>query len=242
MLQEDEVRVVSTKVGSLKCQSDSFLTEFCATVAFCSKNNTFQSPSTSSGFFYSVILNDSILFPTGGGQPNDLGFIDSYIVVDVYREKDECIHVIEVMEDVVPFQVFDEVNIKLDWERRFDHMQQHSGQHLLSAIAEQDFDLETLSWALTKYKSYIEINLKNRKPPTTVELKQLERKGKTTLKCFYVINFCLVNEAIRLSIPVTVQVDDGAEKPEGLQNESVIRYISIGKLDRNAYEQPIFTY
>lgn len=45
-----------------------------------------------------------------------------------------------------PLEVGTSVDIQLDWSRRFDHMQQHSGQHLITAVADKEYGYKTLSW------------------------------------------------------------------------------------------------
>ncbi len=77
---------------------------------------------------YFVILERTAFYPTGGGQPNDTGIINGKNILDVFTEKDEVIHQLERLPDT------SSVTCKLDWDRRFDHMQHHTGQHLLSAV------------------------------------------------------------------------------------------------------------
>lgn len=76
---------------------------------------------------YNVILEDTILFPEGGGQPCDHGFLNGKPVIDVQRKGAEAYHF--VLDDCseLPFAVGDKVHCTVDWERRKDHMQQHSG-------------------------------------------------------------------------------------------------------------------
>ena len=73
-----------------------------------------------------VILDKTCFYPTSGGQPCDLGYIDGIRVVDVYKEGEEIIHVLE--KDLEK----DHVKGIIDWRRRFENMQQHTGQHILS--------------------------------------------------------------------------------------------------------------
>ena len=63
-------------------------------------------------------------------------------MIEAFREGMRCVHVTKS-----PFQIGQNVTVKVDWDRRFDHMQQHSGQHLLSAIADKsEFGWETVGW------------------------------------------------------------------------------------------------
>lgn len=75
-----------------------------------------------------VILDRTPFYPEGGGQPSDLGEINGVKVLHVYEENDIVYHVVEkTIEDK-------KVLCKIDFNRRFDHMQQHSGEHLLSGV------------------------------------------------------------------------------------------------------------
>jgi misacylated tRNA(Ala) deacylase len=60
----------------------------------------------------------------------------------------------------------------IDWPKRFDHMQQHSGQHLVTAIALQLWDIPTTSWCLGEKRSFLNLGTKKLKPEQLVELEQ----------------------------------------------------------------------
>jgi len=93
-----------------------------------------------------VTLAETAFYPHGGGQPCDLGQIGGITVLDVNIEDGEVWHKLER----APEQT--EVHCEIDWERRFDHMQQHTGQHLLSAITLKLTEAMTLSFHLgTEY-------------------------------------------------------------------------------------------
>ena len=89
-----------------------------------------------------ALLDDTILFPEGGGQPPDRGFLNEVEVLDVQKAGGEIRHY--VAASVAPGPV----RVRLDWERRFDHMQQHTGQHLLSAVAQDRFGWPTTAFHL----------------------------------------------------------------------------------------------
>lgn len=99
-----------------------------------------------------VVLADTVLYPEGGGQPADHGTIDAIPVLDVRRVGGEVRHL--VANPVTS----DEVTVELDWTRRFDHMQQHTGQHLLTAIAEARFGWGTTAFHLGERISDIELD------------------------------------------------------------------------------------
>ena len=89
-----------------------------------------------------VWLDHTAFYPTSGGQPNDLGALDSIPVVDVLDEGGEVVHLLEQSPTA------ERVRGQIDWSRRFDHMQQHTGQHLLSAAFVSLFQFPTVSFHL----------------------------------------------------------------------------------------------
>ena len=126
---------------SLLCQVDSYLRETTAQVTAIT-----QSSATT----YAVTLSDTILFPEGGGQPCDHGTIAGLTVDNVQTDakSQETLHTVHCSQPSLPFAVGDSVAVVLDWRRRFDHMQQHSGQHLITAVADLEFGFKTVSWSL----------------------------------------------------------------------------------------------
>lgn len=98
-----------------------------------------------------LVLEETAFYPHGGGQPCDLGWIDKIPVLDVVQEDGEILHKIERLPER------EEVTCRLDWDRRFDHMQHHSGQHLLSAMCLQVCEAETLSFHLGQDYATIDI-------------------------------------------------------------------------------------
>ncbi len=101
-------------------------------------------------------LDDTILYPEGGGQPADHGRLmqgsDAVQVVDVQRAGDAVRHVLDAPAAVGP------ATLHLDWQRRFDHMQQHTAQHLLSAVAADRFGWSTTSFHLQDVVCDVELD------------------------------------------------------------------------------------
>ena len=90
-----------------------------------------------------IYLDETAFYPTSGGQPHDLGTLGGASVVDVVDEGDRIAHVLSATHPIAPGS--GPVTGTIDWTRRFDHMQQHTGQHLLSAVFEDLFGFKTVS-------------------------------------------------------------------------------------------------
>lgn len=104
---------------------------------------------------YIVELSETAFYPEGGGQPRDFGWIDGIEVVDLFEENDKIYHVLKQKPEKI------NVYCKIDFERRFDHMQNHTGQHLLSAIFLEMYDAQTNSFHLGDDYLTIDIGLEN---------------------------------------------------------------------------------
>ncbi len=105
-----------------------------------------------------LILEETAFYPHGGGQPCDAGSIGGIPVLDVILEEDEVLHKVETMPSER------KVSCQIDWNRRFDHMQQHSGQHLLSAVFRELYQAMTLSFHLGNDYATIDIELQELTP------------------------------------------------------------------------------
>lgn len=88
-----------------------------------------------------VTLDRTIFYPTGGGQPCDLGKIGSARVLDVSEAGDEILHLCDK-----PLAVGETVSCKIDWTRRFALMQQHSGEHIVSGIIHSRFGYDNVGF------------------------------------------------------------------------------------------------
>ena len=110
---------------------DAFLREFSGTVVDCREEKG----------QWVVVLDKTAFYPEGGGQPADHGTLDGVKVVDV-REKDgEVLHFCDGKVDIGAV-----VHGSIDWERRFDFMQQHSGEHIVSGILCGKFGCDTVGF------------------------------------------------------------------------------------------------
>jgi len=123
--------------------SDSYLTDFDATVTRVVDHDGRAA----------VVLDRTAFYPTSGGQPFDTGQLGTARVVDVVDNEDgEILHVIEGAVELGP------VHGTIDWGRRFEHMQQHTGQHVLSAAFDRVAGARTESFHLGSSTSTIDLN------------------------------------------------------------------------------------
>jgi Ser-tRNA(Ala) deacylase AlaX len=111
-----------------------------------------------------AILEDSIFFPEGGGQPGDLGRVGSANLLEVAWRQGEAVHVCDSTLEGGP------IVLTLDWARRYDHMQQHTGQHLLTAVARARFGWATLAFHLGPDLCDIELDAPMITPQQRLEL------------------------------------------------------------------------
>ena len=111
-----------------------------------------------------VRLDRTCFYPTTGGQPFDTGTLGSHRVVDVVDdEAGDVVHVVDLQKSDKPagdereLRVGSRVHGVIDWLRRFDHMQQHTGQHILSAAFVRLFNVPTVSFHLGSESSTIDL-------------------------------------------------------------------------------------
>jgi alanyl-tRNA synthetase len=121
---------------------DAFLKEFDARIISCEPE----------GSRWKVILDRAAFYPSSGGQPHDFGMLDGVPVVEVTDAEDHSVvHYTDAAIQPGP------VRCQVDWARRFDHMQQHTGQHLLSAVFIELFQFQTISFHLGRETSTIDL-------------------------------------------------------------------------------------
>jgi alanyl-tRNA synthetase len=125
---------------------DAYRTEFSAAVLSC----------VPAGGHWDVVLNQTCFYPTAGGQPNDLGTLGGRQVIDV-REDEASETVIHTVDGPLEGTV----EGRIDWQRRLDHMIQHTGQHLLSGAFERLLDAETVSWHLGSENCTVDLGIES---------------------------------------------------------------------------------
>lgn len=111
---------------------------------------------------YAVTLDQTIFYPTGGGQPCDLGTIGDVAVLDVREESGEIFHLC-----AAPLEVGSTLCCKIDWERRFMLMQQHSGEHLVSGLVHRRFGYDNVGFHMGS--EFITIDFSGQVSPQALE-------------------------------------------------------------------------
>jgi alanyl-tRNA synthetase len=160
-----------------------------------------------------VYLDRTAFYPASGGQPCDTGAIAGVPVLDVVDAGERIAHHLARPLDSTA------VECAIDWSRRFDHMQQHTGQHVLSAVFEEWLGLHTVGFHLGAESSTIDLEGGAVEPGAVLEA---ERRA---------------NDIVFENRPVAVDFEDAAQA-KGLRKasdrEGTLRVVSIDGLDRSA--------
>lgn len=165
---------------------------------------------------YQLCLDQTAFYPTSSGQPNDTGRINGIPVSDVWDDEDGNVwHLLSALPES------DHVVGQIDWSRRFDHMQQHTGQHILSMVFIDVLCANTIGFQIGREESTIDLDIPSLTPE---EIRQVED---------------LANSIVWGNHPVTIQTisDKDIEsipfrKPP--QVKGTIRVIWIGSIDASA--------
>jgi len=160
-----------------------------------------------------VYLDATAFYPTSGGQPHDTGMIGGVAVTEVIDEGDRVAHVTAAPAPS------GEIVCRVDWSRRFDHMQQHSGQHLLSAALEEFYHISTVSFHLGADSATIDVTAAGFDRSQAADI---ERRA---------------NELIFENRPITIgyrDAGDGAGLRKRPERDGVIRVVTIADLDNSA--------
>lgn len=164
-----------------------------------------------------AVLEDTVLYPEGGGQPGDHGWLGEARVVDTRRHEGAVRHLLD--RPVAPGPT----TVRLDWARRFDHMQQHTGQHLLTALALGRFGWRTTAFHLGPVLSDIELEV----PALAREqLEALEEIVAAEIRAARPVRARRVSRAEAAALPVRSRL-----LPEGLEGD--LRLVEIEGIDLN---------
>ena len=137
---------------------EPFLREFTAQVLSCEAEKQ----------HWSVVLDRTAFYPEGGGQPADRGTLNSAAVLDVQERSGVIVHTCDA-----PLPVGERVSGSIDWARRFDHMQQHSGEHILSGLLCSTFHCDNVGFHMGADVVTIDYNA----PITWEQALEVERRA-----------------------------------------------------------------
>lgn len=185
---------------------DSYLKEFQATVVSCEQKNETT---------WRITLDKTVFFPEGGGQTGDSGWLNDVKVADT-REKNGVIY----HETKAPLEVGTKVAGKIDFAIRFDKMQQHTGEHILSGIVYSTYNYNNVGFHLSSEITTLDFDGEL----SEEQVRELEIR---------------VNQAIHENIPVQVKFPTKAELAEmdyrsKIEIEGQVRIVEIPGIDRCA--------
>ena len=155
---------------------DAFAKEFEAKVLSCTEYEN----------GYKVVLDRTLFFPEQGGQTSDIGVLGDGKVSDVQIENDEIVHYTDIV-----YTVGDTVAGKIDWNHRFGNMQQHTGEHLFTGLAHNNFGADNVGFHLSDNTVTLDLNVEL----NLEQVRMIER---------------LANEVIAQDIPVKAYYPDEA--------------------------------
>jgi alanyl-tRNA synthetase len=164
---------------------------------------------------HAATLDRTAFYPTSGGQPFDTGTLGSARVVDVVDADDHTIvHVIDARLEPGP------VHGRIDWDRRFDHMQQHTGQHVLSAAFDRVLNVRTVGFHLGSTTSTIDLS----REVSAAEILRVEDEA---------------NQVVWQDRPVTIrfaEADEAARLPlrKEIAREGPLRLVEVQDFDLSA--------
>jgi len=147
-----------------------------------------------------VTLDRTAFYPTSGGQPNDIGLLGEAGVIDVFEGPDN--RIIHVTDRPIPVGP---IRGSIQFERRFDHMQQHTGSHVLSAAFSKLYGIPAVSFHLGRELSTIDVAIGSL---TEDQLQSVERA---------------CNQVIIQNLPITARMDDATELAAGVSRRDPCR-------------------
>ena len=181
---------------------DAHLQEFSAQVVSCEQEKA----------RWAVVLDQTAFYPEGGGQPGDTGTLDGVRVLDTHARGEAVVHCCDA-----PIAVGSTVRGTIDWARRLDYMQQHSGEHIVSGIIHRRFGYENVGFHMGA--DIVTIDFSGML--TMDDVREIEREA---------------NEAVWANLPIVVSWVDGEEKANAVYRskkpiDGVLRLVSIPAID-----------
>lgn len=185
---------------------DSYLQEFQATVVSCEQKNETA---------WRIILDKTAFFPEGGGQTGDTGWLNDVEVTDTHEKNGIIYH-----ETKTPLEMGTKVAGKIDFAARFDKMQQHTGEHILSGIVCSTYNYNNVGFHLSSEITTLDFDGEL----STEQVRELEIR---------------VNQAIHENIPVQVKFPTKDELTDmdyrsKIEIEGQVRIVEIPGIDRCA--------
>ena len=176
---------------------------------------------------YAVQLDRTAFYPTGGGQPNDTGLLGDARVIDVFENEDGVIyHVVSQLGALAAGQA---VEGRIDRARRLDHMQQHSGQHILSQAFVHACRAETRSFHLGAQTSTIDIELQS---PTNEHMRAAEEIANEIIFEDRPMRVHLLNEEEASAAAAQKRI--GVARPDSRDRSGRLRLVSVRRHSRIA--------
>ena len=137
---------------------DPYIRSFSATVVSCIEHKG----------AWLTVLDDTAFYPEGGGQEADHGTINGIEVFDVHRKDGKIVHYMKE-----PVEAGMDLECRIDWDRRFDHMQNHTGEHIVSGLIHKEFGYDNVGFHMGKEIIQIDFN----GPLTWEDLMGIEQKA-----------------------------------------------------------------
>ena len=163
-----------------------------------------------------LYLAETAFYPTSGGQPHDLGTIAGVPLADVVDEGDRIAH---VLAEPLAAATAGGLRAEIDWARRYDHMQRHTGQHLLSGVLEDLFGYKTVS-----------VHFGDAIDTIDLDAEQVSREHLVAAEE-------RANALVWENRPVTVTFEDAASAAglrKASEREGALRIVTIDGVDRSA--------
>lgn len=174
-----------------------------------------------------ILLDQTVFFPTGGGQSCDLGTMNGLEVMEVFEEKDLVWHRLSA-SDAASLKEGQEVACRIDWKRRFDNMQRHCGEHILSGICFREFGGINRGFHMGQDYMTIDISLEEKPEITEITWEMAKHAELCT------------NEVIWSNAPVTVRRFETREEAEkmplrkALAIDEEISIVCVGSVENAA--------